>query len=319
MGCTAVCFGWLWPVRTNVDGAAMHLLNYAAFAIRTLPLHGVIACILLLKIALFLRMRRVLLPLLAITGFLAWPVWLDVRPKSPPTPTGETITVYSANLLFGRADPDILTGDIQRADADLILFQEFTPSIAQALRHRLKRDYPHSVEAPAENASGKAIFSRFPFRVEPILPGDVVSDSMRIRFEFDGRGVAAQNIHFMTPLRPGLIEIQSNNAADIVHWIRSESLPVLIAGDFNCTPASAHAGWLRGAGFIDAHRAVGEGIGATWSMNGFRRFITQVRIDHVYTANGLVPISQRLGSPNGSDHRPLITTVGFLSRPQRMP
>lgn len=314
-GGAAVCFAWLWPVRTNIEGAAMHLLNFAAFAIRTLPLHGVIACIMLIKLALILRMRWVILPLLAIAGFLAWPVWLDVRPKTIPQNIGPTLTIYSANLLFGRADPEILTRDIQRAHADLVLFQEYTPAASDALRRRLRSEYPYFIEAPATNASGRAIFSRVPFNSEDDPPPgtDHSTREMEVTIHLAGREVVVRNIHLMTPLRPSLIEIQSKQTRALTSQVRTETRPVLLAGDFNCTPASVHAGWLRDAGLIDSHRAAGEGIGATWSMTGLRRLITHVRIDHVYTGNALIPMSHRLGQPNGSDHRPVIAVVGFSS------
>lgn len=78
-----------------------------------------------------------------------------------------------------------------------------------------------------------------------------------------------------------------------------------MAGDFNCTPASAEAGRLRGMGMIDAHHAVGGGLGTTWGRSvawpGFR-------IDHVY-ARGLRPLACDVGRDVGSDHRPVIAVL----------
>lgn len=314
-GIAIICFGWAWPVRTEVDGALMHLINFGAFAIRTLVLHALLAFLALIKIALLLRMRLVLLPLLVVSAFLAWPVWLEARPKHTPGIEGKTLTIYSANLLIGKSDPEILLGDIHRSNADMVLFQEYTFFAQDRLRARLIVEYRHAVEYPSEGTDGKAIFSRYPFtRVsEPPAGSRMITPGCFVGVELDGREILVKNIHLITPIHPRLIEQQSRQTRELIDWVASEGRPVLLAGDFNCTPYSAHAAWLRRAGMIDAHRAVGSGYARTWCMIGLKRFITHVRIDHAYAGNGLVPVSHTLGTPNGSDHRPLITTIGFPS------
>ena len=320
-GIAVVCFGWAWPVRTEVDGFLMHLLNYCAFAVRTVVLHALLAFLVLIKVALLLRMRVVLLPLLGVSAFLAWPAWLEIRPKSIPSMQGDTLTVYSANLLFGKSDPEILLEDIHRSNADMVLFQEYTFTAQDRLRDRIIADYPHAIEHPRENTTGKAIFSRLPFtRVsEPPARSRMITPGIFVGVELDGQEMLVKNIHLITPIHPRLIEHQSRQARELIGWADSEGRPFVLAGDFNCTPYSAHAAWLRRAGMIDAHRAVGRGYARTWSAIGLKRFITHVRIDHVYTGNGLVPVAHALGEPNGSDHRPLITTVGFPARVHPMP
>lgn len=313
VGGAMVLFGWTWSFETQVEGLHNHLLNYLAFAIRTLPLHGLIACIVLLKLALLLRMRLVLLPLLAIGAFLAWPVWLDVRPKSGAPIVGETLTIYSSNLLFGLADPNLLIADIWRHDPDIVLLQEYTALATGEIRERLLVEYPHVIEASMENAYGEAIFSRLPFS-EParLLPTiDPADPKTRVVVELGGREVVVQNIHLASPLHPRVIERQSQQTRRLIEWARSEERPVVLAGDFNCTPASAHATWIREAGFTDAHRVAGEGIGATWAMLGLKRLITHVRIDHIYTSKELISHDLRYGGQVGADHRPVIAVIGF--------
>ncbi len=68
---------------------------------------------------------------------------------------------------------------------------------------------------------------------------------------------------------------------------------------------SAEAWVIRGTGLIDAHRAVGAGLGTTWghavAWPGFR-------IDHVYS-RGLLPRSCEVAADVGSDHRPVLVVL----------
>lgn len=101
-------------------------------------------------------------------------------------------------------------------------------------------------------------------------------------------------------------EKESRLAAD---WMTAgESLPTIIAGDFNLPIESAiyRRYW---SGYRDAFSQTGLGVGYT----KYSRRIG-ARIDHILSSADVVPIRSFVGKDVGSDHRPLIADLVLPKR-----
>jgi len=83
--------------------------------------------------------------------------------------------------------------------------------------------------------------------------------------------------------------------------------PVLVAGDFNCTPWSPFfADLVAATGLSDSAR--GFGVWPTWNSTLLPLGIS---IDHVLVSDGLVTRNHRVGGDVGSDHFPVIVDLAY--------
>src|ERR1044072_7261799 len=75
----------------------------------------------------------------------------------------DTLTVLSANVYLGKADPDALIEMVDRLDPDILSVQELTPSFAEKLRQAgIERRLPHSVLMAQPKGRGGGLYARFP-------------------------------------------------------------------------------------------------------------------------------------------------------------
>ena len=91
-------------------------------------------------------------------------------------------------------------------------------------------------------------------------------------------------------------------------WVDAQTLPVIVAGDFNTPPASRFYRLMRSR-LTDCFAAVGAGGGYTWVPHGIPTF----RIDYIWAGAELRPIECRVGHPGPSDHRLLVATLRLES------
>jgi endonuclease/exonuclease/phosphatase (EEP) superfamily protein YafD len=84
---------------------------------------------------------------------------------------------------------------------------------------------------------------------------------------------------------------------------------VLLAGDLNATAWSHSFQELtRTSGLLDSQQ--GFGLQPSWPAS---LLPLGIPIDHALHTSGLCVIKRRLGSPTGSDHRPIILDFSFKS------
>ena len=244
--------------------------------------------------------------LLLASGLLcAWhgsqviPLWL---PKHPPAACGPDLVLFSVNLYAGNPRQAELIEEIAGSDADVIGFQEYTPSWAEALGAAdFARDFRHRTEHAESRPTGSAIWSRERMREEGTfeLEGFVQT---RARIEV-GRGlVDLWNVHPLPPISPDLLPRHRAMMDALLERVEQLDRPFIITGDFNSTGHSAYASRFRLIS-EDAWELAGVGFGFTWPNSG--RQAPPMRIDHVWISPDLTVRSISVGEGAGSDHHPL--------------
>lgn len=312
---------WGMPAGTGDD--PWPLLSLGAFMVRTFTFHAGLAAAGLLVYCLAFKLRRQVLSLLPIIGFALVPPLASWLPKSAPRSPGTALTLLNSNVLLSNTDTAPLLSLIREVNPDIITIEEYTPSHHASLSVALRESHPHAFHSLRDDAFGMAIYSKFPFaeapRPYPVrspgTPGRTqgfvgLSDpQVRAVVLVEGREVVVQCVHAVPPINASYLREQREVMAWLADFARSEQRPLVVTGDFNATPDAATGAWLREAGLIDAHRAVGRGRGCTWPALGPLRFVPGIRIDHVLTGGGLRCENIRVGPAIGSDHLPVIARL----------
>ena len=253
-----------------------------------------------------LRKRRLL-----VVGMVSWllagalAVVGPWRPQSVPPPVGGfrvvAANVNSRNPTIGRA-----VADAMAQGGDLVMLIEagkgrWTPP-------------PEYTTVIRPQYSAQVILSRFPARLLE-KPSNWPDDFRAHRLEVDaptGR-VVVYLAHFKRPhLGPGRIasirrqlQAQRREREALLRSARAETVPVVVAGDFNTADRSRPYRRITGR-FRDAMRA-GWG-GPTYVKAVWRPFL--LRIDHIFVPRNWCSGRAKRFSLHGSDHRGLAVDVG---------
>ncbi len=309
-----VLFAWGLPDLGDSRGVR-GVLTWLAFAGRTFAFHAGLA---LLPLIVLMAVRRLWTPAgvaaLAAAWCLAPAIW-SFRPRvEPPALSDNGLTVFSVNAQAGRVDPERLRGEIERVDADVVCIVEHHPRLVPMIAS-LRERYPHVAESLRDDAFGMAMLSKRPFaeppRFYPDLGIPLREPQIRGVVDVGGRAVIVQGVHTLPPVSIGYVREQRSLLRALASWARAEPRPVILCGDFNCTPEAQGFAWLRDAGLVDAWGARGVGRGATWPVGEGLLSLAGVRIDHILVGGGLVPVSVGLGGDIGSDHRGVVARMGF--------
>ncbi len=307
-----VAFAWLFPDMGDV-GRWIEPLNWFAFCGRTFGYHIGIALLLPMLLMLLRRMWRPAMLGGVVAIWCLWPSIWSLRPRGEPPPLGSpTLSVYSVNAQFDVVDPARLLVEITSLNADLVIIQEHNPRV-QSILPQLRGTYPHVIEAMRDDAFGMAILSKFPFVGTPQHYPDfgmvLLLPQVRTVVDVDGTQIVVQGIHALPPVSLAYLRDQRRLIRAVARWSTLEKRPLIIAGDFNCTPEAMSMGWMRDAGLSDAWMQRRSGRGTTWPMDAGLLSLMGVKIDHLFLGNGLVALEAQTGQAIGSDHRSLFARV----------
>jgi len=232
-------------------------------------------------------------------------------PKQPAQATaGSTpLVIYTHNL---HALTDGLAGieaEIRASGADVVALQELTEPAADFLAAALSDLYPVQALHPVgETTHGAGILSRWPLRdIETWVTSMV---QMRATVDGPGGAFAFYNLHPPPPrwfLQPFDATDRATAVNEALRRASAETLPVILAGDFNLTDQTGDYQTINNAGFQDAFRAAGWGLGLTFADFGglFKPLSLAppfIRIDYVFGGPGFTPLSASVGAAAGSDH-----------------
>ena len=315
---TAVLLGYLWPTNWHSESTGYVLGFWAAFMARTFLFHLGLVLALIFLIALRCRQRRLWTACLPVLMITLGPSLLAFWPKHPATPT-TPFRVMTVNLLMVNQTTGPLADEIARNAPDVLLLQELTEAWRAALETAIGKDYPYRIQECRDDSFGAAIYSRHAFAEPPqcdLHLGDSDTPQMRAVISLAGGEIAFYNIHLLPPRSLDYLIEQRRQFAALLNMLESESLPVLVAGDFNFTERSPHAHAIERMGFRDTHDLAGWGRCATWPVNSILRWVPGLRLDHLYLSEKLVCGQSQTGTGQGSDHRPVVAEVGWRqSRP----
>ena len=292
--------------------------HYATFMVRTFEFHAAVALGVIGIFGVIAHRYRL--------AMLAWPLALFAaapelvllpRPSEGSVPSSEpVITIMSANLMYGRVDPNLLMAEITRADPDVVAFQEWTPLAERALASKLAATFPYRAALARQDAFGQAIYSKRSFIGQPSLyppTSGFTEPQISIDIEFDSAPLRVTNIHLLPPVSLDYFREQRASAARLAALCTSsdDRTPDILIGDFNATTTSSILASFRRHGLIEAHadspnRTIGRIRGTTWPRAGVLAHAPGIRLDHAMHQPWLQCVHSEVGADTGSDHAPVI-------------
>lgn len=317
-----LAFGQVWRAGAGDMTGVEPRLAFVALIVQAFAFHAGVALLVVAAVAGVLRMKRALV---ALVPLLAWTLgaaaWAWVRPLHEAAPGEPVLTVFSANLLYSNRDAASLIEQIDAADPDVVVLQEFTDVNHGELERLLRERYAYARTWAQTDAFGQAVFSRLAFEREPTLWwGGEAFRVPQLEFEvvFDGRRVAVWDVHTLPPASDEYIVEQREMIVRLGERVREtmsgEDAPdaVVLAGDFNAPFATNQLRELGAAGLRDAQRSAGRGRGGTWPEAGAPLgWAPKLPLDHVLYSPGLRCVGAGVGRGFGSDHRPIFARLAW--------
>lgn len=218
----------------------------------------------------------------------------------------------SANLCWGRADPERLLALVRRLGVDVVGFQELGQEQAEAVAQEL----PYGILSPSSDATGTGVALRRPAKIDVIpmafrplhtaLLDPVDWPELDDEIEFASTHLAAPHVK---PLGSGFAK-RRRQIRDIECYLGSTPWERLVlVGDFNATPSwpayQRIASQLTDAA-VDVADMRGRALRRTWGpWPGAPRCL---RLDHAFLRN-LRAVDFQVVEIAGSDHDAIVVDL----------
>lgn len=219
--------------------------------------------------------------------------------------------LMSGNLLTERSDIAHFSRVVADFDPDVVVTQELGAGAADVLASIYRN---HSLH-PSSDVAGRGIATRFDCEFADIaMPG---RHGTAATLSVGGEKVRLAGIHLLNPIDfPwwATAKLRGRQVDALLRWVEAGAGPVVVAGDFNASPAwpAYRRVASRLTDLIDeAASSAGEPARATWGWRpGWPRML---RIDHVF-GSGVHVVDNLLVPIDGSDHAAIVVDI-VLSGP----
>jgi endonuclease/exonuclease/phosphatase (EEP) superfamily protein YafD len=220
------------------------------------------------------------------------------------------LRVATFNLWYGNDRMPDVVKFLEATDADVVVLQEATQQHTAMLKQALGSRYPFSV-----GDRGLVILSKHRILTDGRIDraGFPPWISLMLRFvtlDIDGTTIELAGVHLARPFYP---ELQQQDVEALINFVRSQSLPLVVAGDFNMSP------WTEKLGRFTQSTGLGRynTFHLTWPMRrGNLTLLPLVAIDNVFASKHFAKIGTEGGPRLGSDHRPIVADLALAASSQ---
>ena len=265
-------------------------------------------CVVLLTVARWRKSAIVALLGVAFTTATMAPYFQERVSASVPA---QAFRVLTFNTWFRNDRMEKTVAFLLSSNADVVILQEVTATNVDSLA-RMLSSYPHRTFTPGAR-HGLAIFSRWPLRAEHLEVEPRMTRIARVEVDWQGTSLTIFAAHLNWPLGPRTANARKRELQTLAANVRTESKPVIVAGDFNLTPWSRHFDqFIADSGVADC--AIGQGLLATWPSQVLP---ARIRIDHCFVSAHWHVHRVEVGPRLGSDHLPVIVDLELLRGVER--
>lgn len=244
-----------------------------------------------------------------------------------------SLRVASFNLNWGNKDKAKVLAAIEKANADVICFQESTAETERFLRAELAMNFPHFKSV---GHLGRYFGERFSFASKFELTDVKFSPPNAGLFGFycatidkNERSTRIVNVH-LTPFQmkrgggiaeafAALEETEKKHAIEIEKIVESIDLktPTIVAGDFNSISTYVAPKRVTEIGFVDGFAKIHSNADnlPTWSWPT-KPIPLNLRIDYVFHSPHFRVRDAELVGDTGSDHAVVVVEIEWKNEPE---
>ena len=220
-------------------------------------------------------------------------------------PGADRLSVLSANLHLGRADPNALVALVKEHRPDLLFVQEMSRVEAARLRGAgIERLLPNTVLSLPVHGLGRGVYSHLPLHRLP-NPGasPVAMPPLAVRLP-SGRSIRFLDVHPHPPY-PGKEDAWGSALGRLPS--AGTGVPWLLVGDFNSTLDQVELRDVLARGYRDAAEVTGHSLEPTWPSNA--PLPPLIAIDHVLADRRLGIADYGTEYLPGTDHRAIYANL----------
>ena len=259
--------------------------------------------------------------------------WLHVKYFSPTpikiTDSQPRIKILSHNLSWHKTQSPTLFKLIDQQKPDIIFLQELVKKHTQRAFPWLKADYPYQIGTPPVG-----ILSKYPIVSSEILHlAGHPETQQRAIIKFNEQEVVIYNMQATGPwlklskkwrflkIPVYKYDKRSPEIQDLVQRVERETLPVIVAGDFNMTDETQDYDRVQKV-MQDSFRKSGFGFGFTWPHGWELKFLVKrsnwrlnypvFRIDYIWYSKHWGAKSSSVLEATESDHLPISAELILL-------
>ncbi|UNU24109.1 endonuclease/exonuclease/phosphatase family protein [Microcoleus vaginatus] len=252
--------------------------------------------------------------------------WLHVKYFSPApiniTDSQPSIKILSHNLSWHKTQSPTVFKLIQKQKPDIIFLQEIVRKHTERAFTWLKADYPYQIGTPPVG-----ILSKYPIVSSEILHlAGHPETQQRAIIKFNEQEVVIYNMQATGPwlklskkwrflkIPVYKYDKRSPEIQDLVQRVERETLPVIVAGDFNMTDETQDYDSVQKV-LQDSFRKSGFGFGFTWphgwelkllvKSSNWRLNYPVCRIDYIWYSKHWGAKSSSVLEATESDHLPV--------------
>ena len=228
------------------------------------------------------------------------PQW---TPRQPPAePDAPVVRLYSANVYYLNDDVAAMHRSIETADPDIVILIELGRGPMEQL-DTLLAGYPYRAGSMRMNEtrgpSRSVIASRWPLRQIENRPDGLHSVTAVAQTPLGEVNVIGVHLTRPWPFQYQWGQISQTMALGDIR--RTLDGPVIIAGDFNSVSNARIGRQMQD----DLGMTPATGFPGTWPSD--LPAPLGITIDQVWRSPELTFVNRKVGQPNGSDHRPVVT------------
>ncbi len=252
--------------------------------------------------------------------------WITLRSerRMPPAPEEGAVRFATYNIRAGLGGIPGVTEDLRSLAADVIAVQEAEKGIYGSREIDQAKDLAAAlgmrhVYAPSFSLEGRehglAILSRFPLANAQTIPlpqgsGRWPRVALQARVETPHGPVRIICLHLTRPWRVPFSHTRERLAQlrAVFEAVEGDSLPRVVAGDFNSTPLSPER-WLVSRHLLDSWIPWRDGWATTFPLTSIGLPAGAVKIDAVFHERTWRSRGMWVAPPGASDHRPVVADL----------
>jgi endonuclease/exonuclease/phosphatase (EEP) superfamily protein YafD len=241
---------------------------------------------------------------MAVNALIAAPLLLSDRSGKPAARIGQSpaIRLASINVFYRNRQYQRVIDFITRERPDAVVLVEIN-GVWEAALAGVDKEYAYRYTARGKRGKGIMLLARWPLLTAGMLPGySDVQSALTATLEIHGHRVELLGIHTTWPMGRRRSRLRNGQLKFLGEYARAHSGALVIMGDLNVSPFSAHFHSFLAAGELKS-ASQGHGWQPTWPT-----FLPPagIQIDHALTNAAVVVTHFRRGAAVGSDHRPII-------------